>query len=142
MGWLGKLVSGINPWTAGLSVAGGLAGMLAGKSKAAEAARVEKMNREMANLDTKFSPLVASKAYQQAVPDAGPGAAGGLFSGALSGFQQGQSIGKSNLANKLKESEIKGQNLYNDMLASQVAPAPIANKARYGLGVNLAPWDK
>lgn len=82
-----------------LALAGGgaLAGFLGGQAREAEARRVEKMNREMSAADSMFAPTVQSKAYQQAVPDAGPGAMGGMFSGALSGFNQAQALGSSNV---------------------------------------------
>jgi hypothetical protein len=103
-----------------LGAAGGLAGFLGGRSREAEARRIEKMNREMSATDTLFSPRVATQAYQQAVPDAGPGALGGAFSGALSGFNQAQAMGSS-----------KGlDNIYGDLLKKNKG----ANLSAYSSG--------
>jgi hypothetical protein len=88
---------------------GGLTGFLGGKSRAAEARRVENMNRQMSAADTMYAPLVGTKAYQQAVPDAGPGAMGGAFGGALSGFNQAQAF--------------SGSNIYKDMLRKKAGSA-------------------
>lgn len=81
---------------------GGLTGFFGGKARAAEARRVENMNRELSAADTMFNPLVKTSAYKTAVPDAGPGAFGGALSGGLAGFNQAQAF--------------SGSNIYKDML--------------------------
>ena len=112
----------MDPVSLGLMAGGGLLGFLGGKSREAEARRIEKLNAEKAANDSMFHSTVGTRSTQQAVPDAGPGAFGGALGGALSGFNQYQALQGMGADNK---SGGEYGNLYQDLMKKKQPPMAI-----------------
>jgi len=114
---------------AAITAGSALMGFLGGKSQAAEAARVEAMNRQLSALDSEMNPFVKTQTMKQAQPEKGPGAMGGLFKGALSGASQAMVV--NDAMNKA--------NFYKQMADLRAKGVPAQEAARVVMGEEYLP---